>query len=235
MSAQEAVAGLTKTEGVLGVVIFDDAGNCLANDLPPPYEPILLSEVVKRLSVTFDVLSSLEGGEATTFSVDCEDGCLLVRRAEHRWILAIASLEANVNLLNVAMNVVTLNLSRGVGAPSGTRPAAKAADSVGSMRSMSVGSMSMSQDSTSGGADIPPDAVSRAALQRLLGAYTEFLGPAAKPVLKQQLAALGVTSRTLRQGQLSDFIGRLMSKIPTQERQREFSLAVQNLRERSLL
>ena len=233
MSASEAVSTLTKTDGVLGVVIFDDSGQCLANDLPPPYEPILLGEVIKRLSGTFDVLTSLEGGEATTFSVDCEEGCLVVRRAEHRWILAIASLEANLNLLNVALNVVTLTLSRGDGAPSGTRPAASKVmtDSL-----PSLGSLATSHDSTSGHAeDIPPDAVSRAALQRLLAVYTDFLGPAAKSVLKQQLAALGVTSRTLRQAQFADFLARLSSKIPSGDRQREFATAVQKLRERSLL
>ena len=238
MSAAEAVTGLAKTEGVLGVVIFDDAGNCLMNELPPPYEPILLGEVIKKLSATFDVLSSLEGGDATSFSVDSEDGCLVVRRAEHRWILALASLEANLNLLNVAMNVVALNLSRN-GASSGTRPAAPKANT-DSLRGMgSVGSMaalSTSHDSSRGmSEEIPPDAVSRSALQRLLAVYTDFLGPAAKPVLKQQLAALGVTSRTLRHSQFSDFLAKLNSKIPTAERQREFLLAVQKLRERSLL
>ena len=36
----EALATLSRTDGVVGVVVFDDSGRCVANDLPPPYEPI---------------------------------------------------------------------------------------------------------------------------------------------------------------------------------------------------
>jgi hypothetical protein len=82
---------------------------------------------------------------------------------------------------------------------------------------------------------IPPDAVDRNIILQLLDVYRNFLGPAAKPVLKQQLAALGVTSRSLRAGQYNDFVVRLAHKIPSAERQREFLQSVRMLRERSIL
>jgi hypothetical protein len=50
--------------------------------------------------------------------------------------------------------------------------------------------------------------------------------------MKQQLAALGVSSRTLRRGQLSDLVSRLSARIPVPSRQQEFASAVQAFRQR---
>src|SRR3954465_6035137 len=100
----EALTSLSKTDGVLGVVVFDDAGTCLENHLPPPYEPILIAEVVKRLSVAFDAFSSLESAPIASFAVDCEDGSLLLRRVDQHWVVALTHPDVNMSMLNVAMN-----------------------------------------------------------------------------------------------------------------------------------
>jgi predicted regulator of Ras-like GTPase activity (Roadblock/LC7/MglB family) len=225
MIMNEALASLSKTDGVIGVVVFDEHGRCVANELPPPYEPILLSEVRDRLSAAFDAFSSLDNGEIVSFSADCEEGSIVLRRVERHWVLALTQADVNMNMLNVAMNVVVLNLSRGQN--SGTRLAVQNATSrTGSMQSMA---------SSSANIETPPDALDRAILQQLLSIYQEFLGPAAKAVMKQQLASLGVTSRTLRRGQFGDLVTRLNSKIPVPQRQREFMAQVQKFQERALL
>jgi len=226
----EALSTLSKTDGVLGVVVFDDQGTCLANHLPAPYEPILLSEVVRRLSSAFDVFSSLAEGAPSSFSVDCEDGSLILRCVERYWVVALTHPDANMNLLNVAMNVVVLNLSRGYPG-SGTQPASRVLTE--SMTGRSSGSLSISNPDVDG--EIPPDAVDRSVLQSLLVIYREYLGPAAKIVFKQQLEGLGVTSRTLRKAQLGDLLTRLSAKIPVAQRQKEFLAAARQLRERVLL
>ena len=222
----EALATLSRTDGVVGVVVFDDSGKCVANDLPPPYEPILLAEVLRRLSAAFDVISSLDSSEITSFGVDCEEGSIVVRRVEHHWVLALTQAEVNMSLLNVAMNVVVLNLNRS----SGTQPIGRP-----STESMTGRSSQVMQSTQTDQLEIPPDAVERSVVQHLLTLYTEYLGPAAKPVLQQQLAALGVTSRTLRRGQLSDLVNRMTAKIPVPQRQREFAEAVQAFRQRIMV
>lgn len=221
----EALANLSRTDGVLGVVVFDEAGTCMANDLPPPYEPILMLEVLRRIAAAFDVFSSMEPTAAVAFGMDCEEGSLIVRRAEGNWVIALAQPGANMNLLNVAMNVVALNLARGP--RSGPQPVQQ--------RSIeTVGSRSSHLHSSSDGPiEIPPDAVDRGHVLQILSIYKEFLGPAAKPVFKQQLASLGVTSRTLRRGQLTDFVNRLLSKIPVANRQQEFVSKVGEFRARA--
>jgi predicted regulator of Ras-like GTPase activity (Roadblock/LC7/MglB family) len=223
----EALASLSKTEGVLGVVVFDDQGTCIANDLPTPYEPILISDVIRRLSNAFTVFSSIEDGEVTSFSMDCEDGSMLLRRVDHLWLLALAHPKANMNMLNVAMNVVVLNLSRGQPG-SGTQRASRS-----SIESLS-GRFSLSQSMSSPAieVEVPQDAVDRSILQQLVVIYADYMGPAAKAVVKQQLAALGVTSRSLRRGQFGDLVARLTSKIPGAGRQREFAAAVRQFQDR---
>lgn len=226
----EALASLSKTDGVIGVVVFDDHGRCIANELPAPYEPILLSEVLKRLSTAFDAFCSLDDGEISSFSADCEEGSIVLRRVEQHWVLALTQADVNMNMLNVAMNVVVLNLSRSQA--SGTRLASRTSSTdsfvsrTGSLQAISA---------SGGNVEIPPDALDRAILQQLLSIYQEYLGPAAKAVLKQQLATLGVTSRTLRRGQFGDLVARMTSKIPVPQRQREFTAAVQKFKERMLL
>ncbi len=226
----EAFASLTKTEGVIGVMVLDEEGCCISNDMPPPYEPILIAEVVRRLSSAFDTFSALEAGTVTHFCMDCDEGSVLVRRLEQSWVVALTHPDVNMSMLNVAMNVVALNLSRGQPA-SGTLRAARS--TMDAAESRPSGTQTMS--SSSGELEIPPDAVDRALLQQLVVLYQEYMGPAAKAVVKQQLSALGVTSRTLRRRQLGDLAARMMAKIPVAERQREFAAALAKFRERVLL
>jgi predicted regulator of Ras-like GTPase activity (Roadblock/LC7/MglB family) len=224
----EAFATVAKTEGVLGVVVFDDSGTCIHNDLPAPYESILVAEVVRRMRGAFDIFSSIEESEVSSFSVECEEGSTIMRKVDHYWILALARTNANLNMLNVALNVLALNLTRG-NPGSGTALASRS-KMTDSLNAHSSGRLSISNATSD--IDIPRDAVDRALLQQLLEIYREYLGPAAKAVFKQQLAALGVTSRTLRRGQLGDLVARLTSKIPVPQRQKEFTSAVRQFFDR---
>jgi hypothetical protein len=162
-----------------------------------------------------------------SFSAMGEEGGIVLRYVAPHTLIALTTPTVNMNVLNVAMNVVALNLGRKT---SGTQPSManrKAIDPVSSQQSHTL-----SQSGDIPDAPIPPDAVDRALILQLLDVYRNYLGPAAKLVLKQQLAALGVTSRSLRVGQYGDFVTRLAQKIPSPERQREFIVQAQRLRER---
>jgi len=223
-----ALTNLAGTEGVRGVIVFDGDGTCLANDLPAPYDPLLMAEALKHVSEVCDVFASLDEGSVVSFSANGEEGGIVVRHVPPHTLIALTLPSVNVNVLNVALNVVALNLSR---KSSGTQLQAgpRAADSNASFPSQSL--------SQSGDPDypIPPDAVDRGLILQLLELYRNYLGPAAKLVVKQQLAGLGVTSRTLRAAQLGDFVVRLAQKIPNPERQREFVAAARQLQGRAFL
>jgi predicted regulator of Ras-like GTPase activity (Roadblock/LC7/MglB family) len=226
----EALASLTATEGVRGVVVFDADGACVANDLPPPYEPALMAEAAKRISLVFDVFASIDDGGVIGFSANCDAGGIVLRYSAPHTVIALTTPNVNMNVLNVALNVVTLNLAR---RQSGTQPATAARSPAELVASHS--SQMLSQSGEIPEAQIPPDAVDRRVIVQLLEVYRNFMGPAAKLVLKQQLGALGVTSHTLRRSQFGDFVTRLAQKIPSVERQREFVTAARELAQRFLV
>jgi predicted regulator of Ras-like GTPase activity (Roadblock/LC7/MglB family) len=204
-----ALTNLSGTEGVRGVIVFDADGTCVANDLPAPYEPMLLAEAAKRVVDICDVFASLDDGNVNSFSAMGEEGGIVLRYVAPHTLIALTTPTVNMNVLNVAMNVVALNLGRKTSGTQASMGSRKAMDPIASQQSNTL--------SQSGDVDT----------------YRNYLGPAAKLVLKQQLAAFGVTSRTLRIGQYGDFVMRLAQKIPNSERQREFITHAQRLRDRS--
>jgi len=226
----EALASLTATEGVRGVIVFDAAGTCVANDLPPPYEPALMAEAAKRIALVFDVFASIDDGAVSSFSVNCDAGGIVLRHTPPHTLIALTAPNVNVNVLNVALNVVTLNLAR---KQSGTHLQTSSRQPLDPVASHSSQLLSQSGDIPD--QPIPPDAVDRRVLLQLLEVYRNFLGPAAKLMLKQQLGLLGVTSHTLRRSQFGDFVTRLAQKIPSPERQREFVAAARDLAQRFLV
>lgn len=157
---------------------------------------------------------------------------MTARYANPHTIVALTEPEVNPNMLYVAMNVVALNLSR-IG---GANPAPASAGfrpnpaKVGFNPMDTAGSSRVLTTTGSGGSqEIPPDAVDRAKVLQVLDVYRQFVGPAAKVMLKQELEGLGVTSRSLRQGQFRDFVARLARRIPSADRQQQFFQAVASL------
>lgn len=223
MSVNSTLATVTSTQGVRGVAVLDASGVCIASELPAPYEPILVEEAVRRLAAVSDAFASLTDGMLNTFSARCEGGLIIVRRVADYLVLTLAAPSVNINLLNVALNVLALNLVR-AGAGSGSASRAALSPASGSVSSVSgtLGSQMLTASQSVPGEVIPPDAVGRPRVIALLRAYALAIGPAAKVLLRQQLAELGVSSRTLRQSQAQDLIMRLAVKIPAPAQQQEF-------------
>jgi predicted regulator of Ras-like GTPase activity (Roadblock/LC7/MglB family) len=222
--APDALATLCKTDGVIGALVLDELGACLADHLPPPYEPLLFLELVGRVLSVFDLVATLDEGEPESLLLDCEEGGLVLRRLDREWLMVWTRSEVNLSLLNVALNVAALNLQR-----EGRR---NQVDNVPAAVAPRVESV---QPSGGNASELPADAVPHAVLRDLVGLYAEYLGPAAKPVFKQQLSELGATVRSLRQAQLTAFVAQLTKFIPRPEQKQAFSEAVRAYRERALL
>jgi predicted regulator of Ras-like GTPase activity (Roadblock/LC7/MglB family) len=220
---------LAATSGVRGVAVFDSKGRAIGEVLSPPYEANFLSQVLHRLRVAIDVCASLEEGELSTATVFGDAGGLIVRQVGSNTIVVLVELNVNLNLLNVAMGVVSTNLQRlspSALPESGTMKVQPLQSQLG-MQSHTASTASHTFTSSGGAAgEIPPDAVDRLHILRLLEVYRTFMGPMAKTVLKQELESLGASSRTLRQGQYPDLIGRLARRIPSSDRRVEFSAMV---------
>jgi len=99
--------------GVSGAAIFGDTGTCLAHRLPPPYDPILLWEMLRGLRSATECCAGagLEGQPNDTLLV-FEEGKVVTRRAEPYELVALTSNQANLAVLGVAFNVATLRLAQ---------------------------------------------------------------------------------------------------------------------------
>jgi hypothetical protein len=225
----EGLTSLTATAGVRGVVVFDDHDNCLASVLKPPYEPRFVMDAVKRLMGIFDIFTSLKEGIPADVSLCCEGGSMTARYASPHTIVALTEPDFNPNMLHVAMNVVALNLQRAASLTSGPLSSSGrgAPPKIGFNPTDTAGpSRVLTTTGSSGNQEVPPDAVPREEVLKLLDVYRQFVGPAAKVMLKQELEGLGVSSRTLRKGQLRDFVTRLARRIPSVDRQQQFFQAI---------
>lgn len=223
-----ALATLSGTQGVLGTAVFDHSGVCVATDLKPPYEPVLVAEVVKHLNGAFDVIASIDDSGAQSMFAACESGGVVFRSTEAHTLVVLTQPEANLNVVNVALNVVALNFSREV-ANSNALASQHALSSQNMLGSQMHGPLVTQSDALPTD-QIPPDAVGKSNVTQLLTVYANYMGPAAKVVLKQHLAAFGVTARTLRKGQWQDLLNRLGAKIPSAERRREFLVSAERIK-----
>lgn len=213
---------LMKAPGVLGFLVLDPSDEALAHQLPSPYEPILLIQAMSEIRSTFDFFSSMgESGSFSSMVAFCEGGRLIVRQINQHTLIILCKATINPVMLGVALNVAGLKLERALS----NQPSAPSANlqaswgQHGGPGGLMNSSLQLSASrSTAENMPTPPDAISRTILTQLLKLYATFLGPAAKTILKRELARLGVTSRTLREGQFPDLVGLLAERLPPQRR-----------------
>jgi hypothetical protein len=77
-----------------------------------------------------------------------------------------------------------------------------------------------------GGEPPPVPAVPLYVLKALLGCYTDFMGVAARTVLKQEMTKLRLTPQTVSRQQLPTLVGRLAARLDTRVTSDAFLRAV---------
>ncbi len=106
---------LDQVEGVLGHGVFDRRGTCIASQLQPPYDPLLLSETLRQVASLVDTLPSKDlPSMPRHFVAECEDRCLVVRGLGALNVVVMTSKDADMAMLNVALNVLTIEASQSV-------------------------------------------------------------------------------------------------------------------------
>ncbi|HTP30134.1 MAG TPA: hypothetical protein VMK12_31315 [Anaeromyxobacteraceae bacterium] len=221
--------------GVGAAIVFDDTGRLVCHRGHAIYDQALCEQLGASLAKAVDAVE-LQHEEWETISARYSDGKLILRNlgsigGSGHVLAVVADASLNLAFATVAIRVAANKLKKALGggasssALSGTLPADVPAQS----------SATLARSSSILGGEPVAGAVERAAVQDLLAIYTNYLGPAAKLVFKQQLAALGVTSRTLRRSQVDEFVALLAAKIPVAVRQREFGAAIREYRERTLI
>ncbi|MFZ5891713.1 MAG: hypothetical protein ACOY0T_11720 [Myxococcota bacterium] len=217
MSFEAVLDELCRTEGLVGALLFDSARCCVARRLPTALDNQSLAETCERVHGVFDALSSLAEGVPDDFALAGDEGMLFLRHVHGHWLLVLSDSNVNLSVLGVVLNVAALAIERCLQAEA-TLPRAS-------------NSLASGQREAAPAADVVPLVVVRA----LLDLYAEHLGPAAKPIFKQQLSEIGATSRTLRRADVPNFVARLSERIPIAHARAEFSRGARLYGERMLL
>lgn len=110
---QESMQKITSVPGVLGAAVFDESGACLGHALRPPYEAILLTEILLQLRDVYDnYLALAESAEINSLIGAFEGGHLIIRRHQTQTLIVLASETVNLAMLGVSINIAQLKLNR---------------------------------------------------------------------------------------------------------------------------
>lgn len=110
------LAGVNAVPGVVGSCVFDREDRCVAQLLPPPYEPILLRALMQEVRASLSVLAYLEGADRwNELILSCDGGLVSFRSVGPYTLMVLAGTELNVAMLGVGASVAALKLEQLVG------------------------------------------------------------------------------------------------------------------------
>jgi len=225
------LSGINAIAGVIGSAAFDSDDACVAHRVPPPYEPILVTQVMRELRSALGILSYLDDSSPAwgMFVVGYDDGYVIIRPVDDSTtILVLASLSLNLSMLGIGFNVASLKLAQDRGGPPSAIGSSSQPVRPGSQQTLPRGSMSMlsqSGDETV----VPPNAVGPDVMNALLRCFARQIGPFAKVILREELTKMGATASTLVRAQYEDLVGMLVRRLPDSGKRKEFMADVANL------
>ncbi len=240
-----ALQSLIQVPGVLGAAVFSSSGACLAEILEPPYEPILLTEVLGRLREALENYVAVDDAEVGAAALIFEEGHCLIRITGGITVAVLASNAANIAMLGVALNVAALKCARSAG--SATRDSSleisprtahgsdantavvnnsTVVESVGGSRQQRPKAKkkkkkpvntSLSVSWAVDGYDLPPPpgAVGLVVMRHVLKSLMRQIGREGKPLLEEELHRIGATPATVTAGQFTDLIVSVARRIPS--------------------
>ena len=199
---------LVRIPGVSGAALCNQAGDCVLSQLVPPFEPILIKQLVNEIRSVFQIMRYLDDSEPQFFVVHLDDVSIVVRQIGELTLLALATSATNSNMLGVGFNVVNLkireygpaNFELAAGSGSGVKssaasqsPPPRAAGSGPGRGEATTIAASVSLSMSDSGRPAAPDWVGEAVMQKLVKALARQLGPAAKVILKQEVKRIAVS------------------------------------------
>ena len=210
----ELLDNLCAVPNVRGASLFTDSGLCLEHRLTAPYAQEHIAGVLKDLVVAFESYRYMEPASVSLALARASDGVLAFMSANQFRVLALADTGVNLAFIQVAFGALrnkleTLDASS-ISHVSGS-DVLQSADSHLSIDASKLGKISNNAP------------VNSRRLKRVIAAFTEFAGPAARLVVKQELKALGATAQTMTRPQFDQLIQRLSARLATDEQRNAFS------------
>jgi hypothetical protein len=224
---QLALSGLAQIPGVRGYAVFDQNGQCLAHDLPAPYEPILMAQAMEELAQAFDALKVLDEWGIETFVGRFQEGCLVMKPLANHRLVILTVPEMNMVKLNIGVTVASLKFERGDSGGGGSagpsqsfpRTSSGFGQSLPPRTAPSMTSWTASPVSES---LVPADAVGQFVMTQLLKLFTARVGPMAKILMGKQMRELGLQERTVGLSQYGDVVTLLARNIAEGPQRQDF-------------
>ena len=220
---------LVRIPGVSGAALCNQAGDCVLSQLIPPFEPILIKQLVNEIRSVFQIMRYLDDSEPQFFVVHLDDVSIVVRQIGELTLVALASSTTNSNMLGVGFNVVNLkireygpaNFELAAGSGSGLKgasasqspPPRQAAGSVPGRGEATTIAASVSLSMSDSGRPAAPDWVGEVVMQKLLKALARQLGPAAKVILKQEVKRIAVSMGSVTPSNFFSLVDALAQRI----------------------
>jgi hypothetical protein len=215
---------LTGIQGVMGAALCNQQGECVAYQMPAPFEPILIQQIAGEVQSVLQMVRYLDDSKVTSFSAKLEEGYLFVRVFGDYIVLVIADNQINTSMLGVAYNVVGLKLAQSGPPPrtvaQGSAPGRPSAQHTAHTESSAEGFGAMTTSNPGG--PIPPDAVGPVVVNELLRALARQVGPIARVMLKQETGKLGTSPTRLGASQLGTLLEALGARIPEPQKRSQF-------------
>ncbi len=213
MSA-DLLKNLCGVPAVRGAVLYTEGGACVEHHLPPPFERNFVQAVVEDLQVAFESYSYLEPAKVTMALVKATNGLMAFMATNRFHVLALADPGVNLAFIKVAFGALQHKLAGmdadlvleaaeappAVAAPAAPPPPAPAP--------VPAAVAAPTRDVPHGGY-APP-----ALMDRLVKTFTEFVGPAARLVVKDELGQLGFTMTTCPLDRVHEVVARLATRLP---------------------
>ena len=224
MVLQEELEGilesLTGVESVLGGVVISSEGELLASCMPDIYDLETLMDFTHRLGDMVASLSALGIKQRETV-LNFEGIKLVVKSMPHAQLVIMCQSTVSMPLLNLSTNIVFNKVS----AVLDREFNAGAQDTMATRPVVTSSTMTVSMHKLRAQKEVTQNkgkVLSRITINSLEAELAEFIGPAAKVLVKKAIKKSGGEGYSLTIDNFDNFVGILESKIPNSGNRRSF-------------
>lgn len=190
---------------VRGAALFSDAGFCVEDRLPPPYEPTYVQQITSQLLKGTESFSFVGSTPIATAYARASGGFLALLCTEGFHALAIAAPEVDLRSIEVAFASLRQHLrTLDPWEISGTDSEPSESESLAVTEAPRV--VKVRED----------------VLFRLATAFTDFAGPAARLIVRDEIRRGGHSSTSLPESELEGLVERLVEKLGEERERKAF-------------
>lgn len=238
---ENALTPIVRSPGVIGAVVFGKNGECVIDHLVPPFEPILVAEILSQITEVNENYRVLEDDMVVvSTSLKFTNGYFLVRSMPSYSLIVITSEQVNLARIAITMNVAMIKLTKQEQKvarippppPPPSLPNAMASIQFNTDNILTPLPPDLGVSGSSLGISLSGDwskkqqcskkAVGMKVMRHLLKIFVKYRGQQGLAILEQELNTIGVRPATMPASGFADLIHQLSRHIPDQNERTSF-------------